>query len=169
MEAQLRNLKWEEVCVKVTLFISFIYLGLSIYGNPRYGTPWLLTLEKDYPIGNTCPYMVVLFVSHLSYFFFRLIFLSSRLIYTSIISFIAFFFYGIGVTMFVRFIRFIGIRCVLIGSLDVWGFKKLRDLIWHCWRSGVGGCMLIWVDCDLRCWKLSMGQWVDCDFFFFVR
>ena len=113
--------------------------------------------------------MVVLFVSHLSYFFFRLIFLSSRLIYTSIISFIAFFFYGIGVTMFVRFIRFIGIRCVLIGSLDVWGFKKLRDLIWHCWRSGVGGCMLIWVDCDLRCWKLSMGQWVDCDFFFFVR
>jgi hypothetical protein len=65
--------------------------------------------------------------------------------------------------MFVRFIRFTRARCVLIGSLDVWGFEELRNLIWHCWRGGVEGCMLIWVDCDLRCWKLSMRQWVGRD------
>jgi len=62
-----------------------------------------------------------------------------------------------GMRMFIRFIGRSGIRCVLLGSLEVLGFEELGNLIWCCQGSVVRGYMLIRVCSSSKCWMLNTG------------
>ena len=42
--------------------------------------------------------------------------------------------------------------------------QELESLIWCCFKSSVGGCMLIREHCYIKCWKLNMEQrWTKLD------